>query len=60
MEISSKVQIIVTFVIDDDFYVGEGLSKDKRRHQYEEDFRDIEVLQNNIPMCGYSVGVEII
>ena len=55
----NKVEITVKFEIDDDFYVGERLSKKERERLYEENFSDIEVLVNHIPRSCYSVEAKI-
>jgi hypothetical protein len=54
-----KAIITIQFEIEDNFYVGERKTKKERIRQYEEDFSDIEVLENHIPKYGYDVKVRL-
>jgi len=55
-----KVRITISFEMDDNFYAGERKTKKERIRQYEEDFSDIEIFENNIPYWGYDVKAELI
>ena len=44
-----KVRITVTFDIEDDWYEAERKTKKERVKLYEEEFSDIEILENHMP-----------
>ena len=56
---NKKAKITISFEIEDDWYVGERKTQKERKRQYEEDFSDIEVLENHIPQYGYDVKVDL-